>query len=63
MKTKEKPCRKFLRGIHCGDPEGRDHCFNCARHLDPKTGECPKDCGNKGAEHDDRVNDADQDEE
>lgn len=57
----EKPCRNFMKH-ECGDELGRDHCFNCARHLDPKTMECPKGCG-KSTEQDDKVTDSDQDEE
>ena len=40
----EKPCGEYLRGSRCKDPQGRDHCFNCARHLDPSTLACPKSC-------------------
>lgn len=44
--TDEKPCKKYQKGT-CKD--GRDHCFNCARHLDGD-GHCPKGCGEGGDE-------------
>ena len=53
-KTIERPCREYLRGARCIDKVGRDHCFNCARHLDPTTLECPKGCGHSD-EHDEKV--------
>lgn len=37
----ERPCRKYLGDGACKD--GRDHCFNCGRHLDDER--CPKRCG------------------
>ena len=43
----EKPCKKYLKDA-CKD--GRDHCFNCARHLDPVTQSCPMKCGEGGDE-------------
>jgi hypothetical protein len=53
-----KPCRKYLRGLKC---ECNDHCFNCARELDP-SGNCPKGCGISD-DADDSVSNQDQDEE
>jgi hypothetical protein len=52
----EKPCRSYLKGDSCED--GRDHCFNCGRHLDPETASCPKNCGQSEV-----VNDAANNEE
>ena len=46
----EKPCRSYLRGHSCKD--GRDHCFNCGRHLEPDTGRCPKNCGDNESVND-----------
>jgi hypothetical protein len=43
MDNKSKPCRPYLKGHSCRD--GRDHCFNCARHLDVDGVTCPKGCG------------------
>ena len=41
----EAPCKVSERGLPCRD--GRDHCFQCDRHLVPETGLCPKGCDNK----------------
>lgn len=54
-----RPCKLYLKGLRC---EGSDHCFNCARHLDPTTLACPKGCGDDEATNE-RVSNADQDEE
>jgi hypothetical protein len=40
--AKEKPCRAYEKDGDCSD--GRDHCYECARHLDPETQKCPKGC-------------------
>lgn len=48
----DKPC---TRTDSCKD--GRDHCFNCDRHLDPETAQCPKGCG-RGSDHDNDSDDA-----
>ena len=55
MTTPERPCRKYLKDGHCKD--GRDHCFNCARHLDNE--QCPKGCGSGDHAADDAANNED----
>lgn len=49
----EKKCSKYLKGTSCGD--GRDHCFNCARHLTDE--KCPAGCGEGNAKRDEAAND------
>jgi hypothetical protein len=48
----ERPCKAYERGDRCKDADGRDHCFNCGRHLDGNL-VCPKGCG-----ADERINQA-----
>jgi hypothetical protein len=38
----ERPCKSYEKDGSCDD--GRDHCFNCGRHLIPETAQCPKGC-------------------
>lgn len=47
------PCRAYARGI-CSD--GRDHCFNCGRHLNLDGKTCPKGCGEGNDAADDAAN-------
>jgi len=49
----ERPCQAYGKGFPCRD--GRDHCFNCGRHLSPE-GRCSKKCGEGNAAADDAVN-------
>jgi len=53
-KLKERPCKAYERGI-CRD--GRDHCFNCGRHLDGER--CPAGCGEGNETADDAANNED----
>jgi hypothetical protein len=50
----EKPCRAYAKGQSCRD--GRDHCFNCGRHLNPENSKCPKGCGEGNDAIDDAAN-------
>lgn len=50
-KLKERPCKAYERGI-CRD--GRDHCFNCGRHLDGER--CPAGCGEGNEAADEAAN-------
>lgn len=52
-KKEEKPCKAYERST-CRD--GREHCFNCARHLDPVTQRCPRHCGEGNEAADDAAN-------
>ncbi len=56
MKTKktERICKPYSRGTHCAD--GREHCFNCGRHLNPETSQCPRGCGEGDDVNDDNAN-------
>lgn len=54
----EKPCRAYAKGQSCKD--GRDHCFNCGRHLDGDL-RCVKRCGEGDSEANDRANSEDED--
>lgn len=51
----EKPCGAYAKGRTCKD--GREHCFNCGRHLDGDT--CPKGCGGGNDALDDAANNED----
>ncbi len=50
----ERACKAYDKGNSCTD--GRDHCFNCGRHLDPVTSKCPKACGEGNDAADDLAN-------
>jgi hypothetical protein len=52
----ERPCRRYLADGRCKD--GRDHCFNCACHLDGEC--CPKGCGEGDDARDDAANNEDE---
>lgn len=39
----DKPCHHVLTLCKTG----RDHCFECNRHLNLETGLCPKGCDSK----------------
>lgn len=53
----EKPCRVYAKGQSCKD--GRDHCFNCGRHLHEDGVTCAKGCGGGDSEKDDVANNDD----
>lgn len=54
IRKTEKPCSAYAKGRPCHD--GRDHCFNCGRHLNDER--CPRGCGEGDDAKDDAANNA-----